>query len=136
MAIAESKMMAAFGYVNWERAKKDEEPRSRYRALRVCKYRPNPAIRPDQIMTNTPSAIPIRESARGIARTPAPRTTVISVYGRAQVDIGFWKYTRIQQIYDAAHPACLTDDTHILPPSTKAMPGKKALEHENINASW
>lgn len=95
MAIAESKMMAAFGYVNWERAKKDEEPRSRYRALLVCKYRPNPAVRPDQIMTVTPSAMPIRESARGIARTPAPRTTVILVYGRTQVETGFRKNTRI-----------------------------------------
>lgn len=95
MAIAESKMMAAFGYVNWERAKKDEEPRSRYRALLVCKYRPNPAVRPDQIMTATPSAMPIRESARGIARTPAPRTTVILVYGRTQVETGFRKNTRI-----------------------------------------
>ena len=95
MAIAESKMMAAFGYVNWERAKKDEEPRSRYRALLVCKYRPNPAVRPDQIMTITPSVMPIRESARGIARTPAPRTTVMLAYGRTKVDTGFWKNTRI-----------------------------------------
>lgn len=95
MAIAESKIMAAFGYVNWERAKKDEEPRSRYRALLVCKYRPNPAVRPDQIMTVTPSAMPILESARGIARTPAPRTAVILACGRDQELAVFWKYTRI-----------------------------------------
>lgn len=70
--IAPSNTTAAVGYVIWLRAKNDEFPRSKYRAHLVCKYSPNPLVRPAHIMTITPSVIPIFDMACGMASTPAP----------------------------------------------------------------
>src|SRR5256885_374743 len=70
--MAASNITAAFGYVIWLRAKKLEDPLSRYLAHLVCRYNPKPAVTPDHRMTIVPSNIPICDIARGMARTPAP----------------------------------------------------------------
>jgi hypothetical protein len=72
MAMAVSKMTDALGYVIWLSAKKLAEPRSRYLAQRVCRYKPKPEARPDQQITNTPRVMPMFDMAWGIAKTPAP----------------------------------------------------------------
>lgn len=72
-------------------------------------------------MINIPSRMPIRDSARGVAKTPAPRTIMISVPDHYLCGL---KHTRIEQIDDAADPACLTDHADVFPASTGALPAK------------
>ena len=68
-------MTAAFGYVICDKAKKDEVPRSRYRAHRDWRYNPKAAVVPAHNITNVPSNMPIWDIDRGIANVPAPTTT-------------------------------------------------------------
>lgn len=58
IAIAVSKITAAFGYVNWLNEKKLAVPLSRYLAHRAWRYSPNPLMKPENTMTNTPKVIP------------------------------------------------------------------------------
>jgi hypothetical protein len=60
--------------VSCERVAKDTCPRSTYRAHRVWRYSPKPAVAPAHMITKMPRKMPIFESAEGIASKPAPRT--------------------------------------------------------------
>lgn len=72
-------------------------------------------------MMNIPSRMPIRDSARGIAKTPAPRTIAILAPDYCMCVL---KLTCVEQIYDAADPACLTDHADVFPASNGALSSK------------
>jgi len=102
MAIAASNMTAALGYVICERAKKDEVPRSRYRAHLVCRYKPNDAHAADHMITTDPRRIPICDIARGIANVPAPITA--DLLGPAITQSGRGALTGVDEVDVATHP--------------------------------
>jgi hypothetical protein len=67
-------MIERLGYVSCERVAKETCPRSIYRAHRVWRYSPKPAVMPAHMITKMPRKMPILERAEGMASRPAPRT--------------------------------------------------------------
>ena len=64
-------------------------------------------------MTNTPRSIPMCDIASGIARQPAPTTTTSQ---QVHCHCHFKEPTGVDQVYDTANPACLSNVADFLSP--------------------
>lgn len=125
IAIAASNMTAAFGYVIWERAKKEDDPRSRYRAHRDWRYKPKADVNPDQSMTMIPSRIPKCDIAEGIANVPAPITakqSALTSQGRHCWHSECIQHTSVEEIDDAADHSGLASSNLLLSAACPFVP--------------